>query len=134
MKILKLTTVILLIMISVGCETKQEAARTNISKTWKIDVVTRAGVDDTQNYKESRSGYNIIFDTEGTFEETYTLFGSSSQSMVNGTWSLNNNVTILSLDSDFSSRTFTIDLLDETNLNLTDQGSADDLKILLIPS
>ncbi|MFT5280033.1 MAG: hypothetical protein ACI9P8_001672 [Bacteroidia bacterium] len=134
MKIVKLTTIILLIISAVSCETKQEAGRENISKKWKIETVTRGGVDDTQDYTESRSGYRISLEVEGGFQESFTLFGSSSETVVNGTWSLNSNVTALSLDSDFSSRTYSIDLLDENSMNITDQGSADDLKIFFVPA
>lgn len=134
MRLLKLATVVLLIVTAVGCETKQEAARTNLSTTWRIDQVTRAGVDDTQDYTESRSNYRISFTKEGTFQERYTSFGSSTVTEINGSWTINSNVTTLNLETDFSSRAFSIDLLESTNFNVTDQGEPDDLKLFFVPA
>jgi hypothetical protein len=120
--------------VATGCETEQEAARNNITTTWKIDQVTRDGADNTSVYLSNRDNYTISFDEEGGFVESYVSLGAGEQTSIVGTWSINTNTTVLSLETDFSSRAFTIDLIDENNLKVTDQSQTDVVKIFYVLS
>ena len=133
MKTIKALILLTVVIAASSCQTKQEAARDNISKTWKIQSVTRDGADDTANYLQNRSDYTITFNQEGAFRESYVSFGSSTPVVVNGSYTINASVTQLSLESDFQSRPYNIDLLEEGNLNLTDQGSSDEVKVFHVP-
>jgi hypothetical protein len=131
MRLVNYMIVVLAIIAATGCETAQEAARSNITTTWKIDKVTRNGTDDTAAYISNRNDYKITFDDEGGFVESYVFLGTDPTS-ITGTWSINSNTTALSLQTDFSSRSYLLDLIDENNLQLTDQGQTDEVKIFYV--
>ena len=134
MKTVKSLLFLLSVLIFTSCQTKQEEARNNLSKTWKIQSVTRDGSDYTSTYVQNRANYRISFTKDGAFQETYRTFGAATETTVNGSYSINSNITELNLDSDLQSRAYTIDMLEEANMNLTDLGSNNDLKIFLVPS
>jgi hypothetical protein len=121
-------------VVGTGCQTTLDAARTDIERTWRISKVFRNGTDDTSNYIASRSDYTIQFSGAGNFVEAYFPSGLNTPFQVAGTWIINGSVTQLSLTDQNQSRVFRIDQLSETNFDLSDLGSQDDLEIKLVPN
>jgi hypothetical protein len=135
MSIMKnLSLFLLVVMIGVGCATNEEQARTDIQGTWKIDLVTENGQDVTSAYMSTRVNYRITFDGDNGFIEIYQQFVGGDNVVINGSWDFSDKATQLILTDNNQSRVFSIDKLDEDELNLTDQGSNDNRKLQLIPS
>lgn len=130
----RLSLFLLVVMIGVGCATKEEQARTDIQGTWKIDLVTENGQDVTAAYMSTRVNYRITFDGDNGFIEIYQQFVGGDDVVINGSWDFSDKATQLILTDNNQSRVFSIDKLDDDELNLTDQGSNDNRKLQLIPS
>ena len=125
---------LLVVMIGVGCATKEEQARTNIQGTWRIELVTENGLDVTTEYMSTRVNYRITFDGDNGFIEIYQQFVGGDDVVINGSWDFSDKATQLILTDNNQSRVFTIDKLDEDELNVTDQGSNNNRKIEFVPS
>lgn len=121
-------------VVGTGCQTKLDAARTSLERTWRISKVYRNGADDTSAYTASRSDYTIQFSNAGSFFEEYVPSGLNTPFQISGTWIINGSVTQLSLTDNNQSRIFRIDRLTDLNLDLTDLGSNDDLELKLVPN
>lgn len=122
------------VTVGTGCQTKLDQARTDLERTWRINKVFRNGVDDTSAYLNSREDYTLQFSGGGSFLEQYYPSGLGTLFQVNGTWVINGSVTQLTMTDQNQSRVFTVDQLSATNLDLTDQGSQDDLEIKMVPN
>lgn len=135
MKIMRKTILFLMVvMVGVGCATKEEQARTNIQNTWRIDKVFENGQEVTSTYTSTRVNYRITFDGNNGFVEVYQQFSGGDNVTVAGSWSFSDKATQLILSDNNQARVYTIDKLDEDELNVTDQGSSNDRMIEFVPN
>lgn len=128
----KVIAFLLVVMVGVGCATKEEKARTNIVRTWKIFKVYQNDQDVTNSYLDNHINYRLSFDNNGNFEESYYPFSGSDLVDVSGTWLFTDGIDKLTLTDNNQTRVFQVDLLDEDNFNITDLGSANGRKFELI--
>lgn len=126
---MRITAFLLIVMISVGCATKEERARTNIQGTWRISNVFEAGQDITAQYTQTRVNYRITFDGNNGFVEVYQQFNGGDDITVAGTWDFSDSATQLTLATSSQSRIYSIDKLDEDELHITDLSSSNDRQI-----
>lgn len=125
---------LMVVMIGVGCATKEEQARTNIQGTWRIDKVFEDGQEVTTAYLSTRANYRITFDGNNGFVEVYQQFAGGDDVTVVGTWSFSDKATQLILADNNQSRVYRIEKIDEDELNVTDQGSSNDRMIEFVPN
>ena len=121
-------------MIVAGCATKEEQARTNIQRSWRIDKVFENGQEVTSSYTATRANYRIYFDGDNTFEEVYQQFSGGDNVTVTGIWEFSDNASLLTLTDNNQSRLYAIDKLDEDELNISDRNSNNDRKIEFVPN
>lgn len=126
--------VLLVVMIAAGCATKEEQARTNIQRSWRIDKVFENGQEVTSSYTATRANYRIYFDGDNTFEEVYQQFSGGDNVTVTGIWEFSDNASLLTLTDNNQSRLYAIDKLDEDELNISDRNSNNDRKIEFVPN
>ena len=125
---------LLVVLIGVGCATKQEKARTDIQGTWRIDKVYESGQEVTSTYLNTRVNYRITFNNNNSFQESYQLFAGGDDVVINGSWDFSDGVSQLTLNDNNQSRVFSISKLNEDELNITDLGSNNDRMLELVPS
>lgn len=125
---------LLIVIVSVGCATKLEQARSNIQQTWRIDTVFQNGQDITVSYKSTRVNYRITFNKDNDFQESYQLSAGGDEVSVSGTWDFSDGVSRLTMVDNNQTRIYQVDKLDEDNLNLSDLGANSDLMIQYVPN
>lgn len=128
----KIAVFLLVVMVGVGCATKEEKARTHIAQTWKIFKVYENEQDVTTDYVESRINYRITFHTNDAFEESYYPFSGADLLSVTGTWIFSDGISKVTLTDNNQTRVYQVDLLDEDNFNITDLGASNGRKIEFI--
>ena len=121
-------------MVSVGCATKLERARTDIQRTWRIAFVSENGQDVTVQYTSTRNNYRVTFDNDNNFQEVYQQFVGGDEITVNGSWDFSDQATQLTMVDDNGTRVYQIDKLDDDELNVTDLGSNNDRMIQFVPN
>jgi len=129
-----LIAVLLVVMVSVGCATKDEKARTNISQTWIISKVFQNGNDVTSTYLDTRQEYRITFSNNGTFAESYRQFSGGAPINIPGTWVFSDGVNKVTLTDNNQTRVYQVDELEEDNFNITDLGSTNNREIQFVPA
>ena len=129
-----LIAVFLMVMVSAGCATKDEQARNNISKTWRISKVFQNGTDVTETYLDTRANYRIKFNSSGSFEESYSPFSGGTVQNVNATWVFSDGINKVTLTDNSQTRVYQIDELDKTVLNIKDLGSTNNREIQFVPA
>lgn len=129
----KAVAFLLVVIVSSGCATKLEQARTNITQTWRISKVFKNGADITANYISTHEDYRISFDNNAGFVESYYPFSGSPQVTVNGSWEFIDGITKLNLTDNNQTRLFRIDQLDEDNFNIANLSANDDTEFQFIP-
>ena len=67
MSMKKVVALFLIALVGVGCATKVEQARNNITQTWQISKVFANGQDITATYTDTYGDYRITFDRGGNF-------------------------------------------------------------------
>lgn len=125
---------LLVTMITVGCATKVERARTDIQRTWRIEFVSENGQDVTEQYTSTRNNYRITFDNDNNFQEVYQQLVGGDEIAINGSWDFSDQATQLTLVDDNGTRIYQVDKLDEDELNVTDLSSNNDRMIQFVPS
>jgi len=125
----KIAAFMLIVMVSVGCATKDERARTNLAQTWRISKVFQNNQDVTTTYLDARVNYRLSFTNAGAFQERYLPFSGGDQITVNGTWVFSDGVNKVTLTDGNQTRVYQVDLLDKENFNITDLGSTNNRKI-----
>lgn len=129
-----LIAILLVLIVSAGCATKDERARNNISKTWQVSKVFQNGIDVTQTYLNSRVDYRIKFNSSGSFEESYAPFSGAPLENITGTWVFSDGINKVTLTDDNQTRVYQIDEIGENNFNITDLGSTNNREIQFIPA
>ena len=129
-----LIAVLLVVMVSVGCATKDEKARKNIAQTWRVSMVFQDGNDVTSTYLATRLEYRLAISNNGTFTESYRPFSGSNLINVSGTWVFSDGINKVTLTDGNQTRVYQIDELGEDNFNITDLGSTNNLEILFVLS
>ena len=129
----KVAAFLLIVMVSVGCATKDEKARTNLTQVWRIAKVFQNGQNITTSYLENHVNYRISFSNNGTFLETYLPVDGGNEIAVSGTWVFSDGINKITLIDNNQSRVFQIDLLDEDNFNVTDLGSSNGRQFEFLP-
>jgi hypothetical protein len=129
----KLIAILLVVMVSAGCATKDEKARTNISKTWRISKVFQNGNDVTTTYLETHEDYRLKFTNTGNFQETFKPFSGGDPISVSGSWFFSDGIKKVTLSDGNQTRVYQVDQLDEDNFNITDLGSTNNREILFVP-
>lgn len=122
------------VLMTLGCATKEEQARTDILGEWRIEVVFEDGQDVTSDYTNTRVNYRISFDNNSSFQENYQVFAGGDNVTVNGSWDLSDKATKLTLSGNNQVRVYQIDKLDEDELNVTDLSSNNDRLIEFVPN
>lgn len=128
-----LIVVLLVIMVSTGCATKDEKARTNIAGTWRISKVYQNGNDITDTYLDTRPNYRIKFTNGGDFQETYSPFSGGTPISVSGAWVFSDGINKVTLTDANQTRVYQVDELSEDNFNITDLGSTNKREIHFVP-
>ena len=121
------------VIISTGCATKLEQARTNITQSWQMSKVYENGQDVTVTFLVGLGDYRISFDNGGGFVETYYPFSGAALATVTGTWVFSDGINKITLTDNNQTRVYQIDRIDEDHFNLTDLGSNDNTELQLIP-
>ena len=129
----KAVVFLLVIMVGIGCATREEQARTNIVRTWKILRVFQNDLDVTNEYLDSHIDYRLSFDNNGNFSERYYPFNGSDLVTVTGTWLFTDGIDKLTLTDNNQSRVFQIDLLDKDNLTITNLSASSGRKFEMVP-
>ncbi|TNF26904.1 MAG: hypothetical protein EP314_05380 [Bacteroidetes bacterium] len=129
----KAVAFLLVIMVGIGCATREEQARTNIVRTWKILRVFQNDLDVTNEYLDSHIDYRLSFDNNGNFSERYYPFNGSDLVTVTGTWLFTDGIDKLTLTDNNQSRVFQIDLLDKDNLTITNLSASSGRKFEMVP-
>jgi hypothetical protein len=127
-----LIAVLLVVMVSVGCATKDEQARKNIAQTWRVSKVFQDGNDITTTYLDTRQEYRLTFSNNGTFAESYRPFSGSAPVNIPGTWVFSDGIKKVTLTDDNQTRLYQVDELSEDNLNITDLGSFNEREIQFV--
>ena len=126
--------VLLVVMVSAGCATRDEKARNNISNTWRISKVFQNGNDVTESYLESRVDYRISFTRSGEFQENYAPFSGGEPISISGNWVFSDGINKITLTDANLTRVYQVDELSEDNFNVTDQGSSNGREIQFVPA
>lgn len=126
--------VLLVVMVSAGCATRDEKARNNISNTWRISKVFQNGNDVTESYLESRVDYRISFTRSGAFQENYAPFSGGEPISISGNWVFSDGINKITLTDANLTRVYQVDELSEDNFNITDQGSSNGREIQFVPA
>ena len=134
LKMKKYIVFLLVVMVGVGCATKEEQARTNIQRTWRISKVFENGQDVTSTYTSTRANYRITFDGNNGFVEVYQQFSGGDDVTITGSWDFSDKATQLILSDNNQTRVYRIEKIDEDELNITDQGSSNDRMIEFVPN
>lgn len=121
-------------MVSAGCATKDEKARTNIARTWRITKVFQNGSDVTTTYLDTRQEYRLTFSNSGSFTESYRPFSGGNQINVSGTWVFSDGINKVTLTDANQTRVYQVDELSEDNFNITDLGSSSEREIQFVPA
>jgi outer membrane lipoprotein-sorting protein len=129
----RVAVLFLIVIVSIGCATKEEKARTNLTQVWRIAKVFQNGQNITMSYLENHVNYRISFSNNGTFLETYLPADGSSEISINGAWVFSDGINKITLTDNNQSRIFEIDLLDEDNFNVTDLGSSNGRQFEFLP-
>ncbi|MCF8463811.1 MAG: DUF5004 domain-containing protein [Flavobacteriales bacterium] len=129
-----LIAVLLVVMVSAGCATKDEQARNNISKTWRISKVFQNGSDVTTAYIQTHVDYRLQFTASGLFTEQYKPGTGETQLNISGTWVFSDGVNKVTLTDANQTRVFAIDALDKEVLNIKDLGSTNNREIQFVPA
>jgi hypothetical protein len=106
-----------------GCATKEETARTNLERSWRIDKVFENGSDVTTTYTSTHQQYRISFFSDGSYNETYYPYSGAPLADISGTWLFTDGIRKLTLNDNAQSRVFQIDKLEKNALNLTNLSS-----------
>ncbi len=130
----KFVAILLVVMVGVGCATKDERARNNISKTWRISKVFQNGNDVTESYLETRANYRIKFNSSGSFEESYSPFSGGTTENITGTWVFSDGTNKVTLTDNSQTRVYQINELDKDVLNIKDLGSTNNREIQFVPA
>lgn len=125
---------VIVALVAVGCATALEQARTNIQGTWRIEKVIENGQEVTADYTSTRVNYRIAFDGNNGFVETYQQFSGGDEITISGAWDFSDKATQLILTDNNQSRIYTIDKLDDNELNLTDKTTTIDRQIEFVPN
>lgn len=129
-----LIAVLLVVMVSAGCATKDEKARTNIAQTWRISKVFQNGNDVTTTYLQTRENYRLKFTNTGDFLETYAPFSGGTPISISGTWVFSDGINKVTLTDPNQTRVYQVDELSEDNFNITDLGSFNKREIHFVPA
>ena len=129
-----LIAVLLVVMVSAGCATKDEKARTNITRTWRISKVFQNGDDVTATYMESREEYRITFSNNGAFAESFRPFSGADLLSISGTWVFSDGINKVTLTTSSQTRVYQVDELSEDNFNITNLGSTNNQEIQFVPA
>ena len=125
---------LMVMVLAAGCATKDEKARTNIARTWRISKVFQNGSDVTTSYLDTHVDYKISFTNSGSFQEDYRPFSGGDLLTVTGTWDFSDGSSKITLVDNNRTRLFSVDALDEDNFNVTDLGSSTNREIQFIPN
>lgn len=128
----KVIAFMLVVMVSVGCATKEERAKTNLTRTWEIFKVYQNDQDVTEAYLSNHINYRLTFNGDGDFEEKYFPESGGALVTINGTWLFSDGIRKITLTDNNQSRIFEIDLLDEDNFNIIDLGSTNGRRFELV--
>ncbi|MFM1875001.1 MAG: Lipocalin-like domain [Bacteroidota bacterium] len=129
-------TIVLLfaVLMTLGCATKEEQARTDILGTWRIEFVFENGQDITAAYTNTRVNYRISFDNNGGFEENYQVFAGGDNVTLLGAWDFSDKATKITLNGGGQVRVYQVDKLDEDEFNVTDLSSNNERQIEFVPN
>ena len=127
-----LIAVLLVVMVSTGCATKDEKARKNIAQSWRISKVFQNENDVTVTYLDTRLEYRLSLSNNGTFTESYRPFSGSNLINISGSWVFSDGINKVTLTDGNQTRIYQIDDLSEDNFNITDLGSTNNLEILFV--
>jgi len=127
-----LIAVLLVVMVSTGCATKDEKARKNIAQSWRISKVFQNENDVTATYLDTRLEYRLSLSNNGTFTESYRPFSGSNLINISGSWVFSDGINKVTLTDGNQTRIYQIDELSEDNFNITDLGSTNNLEILFV--
>ena len=127
-----LIAVLLVVMVSTGCATKDEKARKNIAQSWRISKVFQNENDVTVTYLDTRLEYRLSLNNNGTFTESYRPFSGSNLINISGSWVFSDGINKVTLTDGNQTRIYQIDELSEDNFNITDLGSTNNLEILFV--
>ena len=127
-----LIAVLLVVMVSTGCATKDEKARKNIAQSWRISKVFQNENDVTATYLDTRLEYRLSLSNNGTFTESYRPFSGSNLINISGSWVFSDGINKVTLTDGNQTRIYQIDDLSEDNFNITDLGSTNNLEILFV--
>ncbi len=127
-----LIAVLLVVMVSTGCATKDEKARNNIAQSWRISKVFQNENDVTVTYLDTRLEYRLSLSNNGTFTESYRPFSGSNLINISGSWVFSDGINKVTLTDGNQTRIYQIDELSEDNFNITDLGSTNNLEILFV--
>ncbi|HAP70464.1 MAG TPA: hypothetical protein DCR04_12210 [Flavobacteriales bacterium] len=127
-----LIAVLLVVMVSTGCATKDEKARKNIAQSWRISKVFQNENDVTVTYLDTRLEYRLSLSNNGTFTESYRPFSGSNLINISGSWVFSDGINKVTLTDGNQTRIYQIDELSEDNFNITDLGSTNNLEILFV--
>ena len=127
-----LIAVLLVVMVSTGCATKDEKARKNIAQSWRISKVFQNENDVTVAYLDARLEYRLSLSNNGTFTESYRPFSGSNLINISGSWVFSDGINKVTLTDGNQTRIYQIDELSEDNFNITDLGSTNNLEILFV--
>lgn len=130
----KLVAILMVVMVSAGCATKDEQARNNISKTWQISKVFQNGSEVTTSYLETHVDYRLQFTASGSFTERYQPGSGETQFNISGTWVFSDGINKITLTDGNQTRVFSIDALDKEVLNIKDLGSTNNREIQFVPA
>ncbi len=130
----KLVAILLVVIVSAGCATRDEQARNNISNNWRISKVFQNGTDVTESYLDTRADYRIEFNSSGSFEENYSPFSGATVENIFGTWVFSDGINKVTLTDNNQTRVYQIEELDKTVLNIKDLGSTNNREIQFVPA
>jgi len=130
----KLVAILLVVIVSAGCATRDEQARNNISNNWRISKVFQNGTDVTESYLDTRADYRIKFNSSGSFEENYSPFSGATVENIFGTWVFSDGINKVTLTDNNQTRVYQIEELDKTVLNIKDLGSTNNREIQFVPA
>ncbi len=133
-KMRNLIGILLVVMVSAGCATKEEKARTNITRAWRISKVFLNGNDVTSTYLESKVEYSLTFSNSGSFAESYRPFSGTDVLNVSGIWAFSDGINKVTLTSSSQTRLYQIDELSQSNLNITDLDLSNNHEIQFVPT
>lgn len=119
---------------AVGCKEDEPTRTELVTQTWQISKVYDGEDDVTATYLIGLDDYQLLFESDGDFTESFYPLGGGAQTIILGTWSFSNGEDRLILIDGGNSRVYDIVRLDEEHLNVIERESGDDLEINLIPA